>query len=285
MFFKCNNFYWGIVLIFKKLMIIGVVAIPFAVQAQKVQCPKPDQAISQSIKWYRHSAESKALYQQIYTAAGNYVEHWVGKNKPKKNSWGVIIDIDETSLDNSWYYEKCLYLSNEQEFDEHVVLPEKSTALPGVVHFTQEVKKLGGYVTMLSNRGGNYKGTLTATVNNLKKQNIAFDQVVLANYSKAPNPTDKNIRFQSVITGKYNPDFMVWDKKLPPHRVIAFLGDNIQDFPKLQQKTISHAPVDEKAFKHFGKGYFLFPNPIYGSWDALPEALVHLSSIDSRYYY
>ncbi len=48
---------------------------------------------------------------------------------------------------------------------------------------------------------------------------------------------------------------------------IAFLGDNIQDFPAMKQ-SLRDEP--ESAFEPFGKRFFVLPNPMYGSWQQTP---------------
>jgi predicted secreted acid phosphatase len=44
---------------------------------------------------------------------------------------------------------------------------------------------------------------------------------------------------------------------------VAFLGDNILDFPRLSQPA---ALAAEAALAPFGARYFILPNPMYGSW-------------------
>ena len=70
-------------------------------------------------------------------------------------------------------------------------------------------------------------------------------------------PSDKNPRFEAVARGT-TPD------GLPPLEVVAFVGDNIQDFPKLNQSLRNEA---DSAFSAFGARYFVLPNPMYGSWE------------------
>lgn len=229
--------------------------------------------IEQAVKWYRDSAEKKALYREIYLMATNYVIQKVKTEDLKPKTWGVSIDIDETTLDNSWYYRKYMDCAGrENNFSKYVVLPMQSTALPGVIEFTKKIYELGGYVTCLSNRDGSYKdkntGVLEATIKNLKKEGVYFDQVLLANNKDAKNPGDKNPRFKALETGKYNPAEMVWSNKLPAHKVIAFLGDNIQDFPRLKQNDLIDKKGTDSCFDKFGNGFFIFPNPIYGSWES-----------------
>lgn len=234
-------------------------------------------SILQSVKWYRDSAEKKASYRQVYNVGSAYVKEWVRQHHPKAKTWGVILDIDETALDNSWYFYQCSSLAaNSANFSHFVTIPQKSQALPGVVGFTHLVHQLGGYVSMVSNRDGSYADqsgmtVLQATIDNLKQQQITFDQVILANNKSAKHPGDKNPRFNAVTQGCYNPHEMVWSNKLPPHPVIAYFGDNIQDFPHLKQATAYALPDDTHQYAKFGDGYFILPNPLYGSWQTNPS--------------
>ncbi len=44
---------------------------------------------------------------------------------------------------------------------------------------------------------------------------------------------------------------------------MAFVGDNILDFPAQSQKLRGATAA---AFAAFGTRYFVVPNPMYGSW-------------------
>lgn len=227
--------------------------------------------ITQSVKWYRDSAEKKALYNQTYAEAGSYVVKFVHQHQLQKKAWGVILDIDETVLDNSWYALKCGQASlSGLNFNHYIAIPQKSVALPGAVQFINLVHQLGGYVSLVSNRDGSYSDNsgrvIDATIANLKHENIYFDQVVLANGRDSHTPKDKNPRFNAINTGQYNDKEMVWSNKLPAHKVIAYVGDNIQDFPNLKQTTMNDLSPNDSGFNVFGNGYFILPNPIYGSW-------------------
>jgi 5'-nucleotidase (lipoprotein e(P4) family) len=230
--------------------------------------------ILQADKWYRDSAEKKASYRQVYNIGSAYIKQWVAQHHPKAKTWGVVLDIDETTLDNSWYFYQCSSLTpNPADFSHFVTIPQKSQALPGVVAFTQLVHQLGGYVSLISNRDGSYVDqsgitSLEATINNLKQQQVIFDQVILANNKNSKHPSDKNPRFNAVTHGCYDANEMVWSNKLPSHQVIAYFGDNIQDFPTFKQATAYALPNDTQQYAKFGHGYFILPNPLYGSWQA-----------------
>lgn len=259
----------------KKLLIL-VLAISYISSYADSGCAPGDhkrEDIKQAVKWYRDSAEQRALYNQAYAIGSLYVIKWVKQNHPKPKTWGVILDIDETTLDNSWYFYQCTALaSKDNDFSHYVANQMKSTALPGVVRFTHLVHDLGGYVSMVSNRDGSFKddsgSVLTTTASNLKQQNVYFDQVVLANLRDSVSQYDKNPRFNSINSGKYDAKEMVWSNTLPKYKVIAYFGDNIQDFPKFKQPRMDMLDHNDKAYSVFSNGYFILPNPLYGSWES-----------------
>nr|MCX3324235.1 hypothetical protein [Bacillus paranthracis] len=114
----------------------------------------------------------------------------------------------------------------------------------------------------VSNSYGADPEIIKATEENLTKEDIYYDQILFYN-EKAKNPKDKNSRFEAVKSGKYTDDIIV-TKKLPAHAVIAYFGDNIQDFPQMTQKNMRN--VDNHKYTIFGEKYYIFPNPMYGSW-------------------
>ncbi len=236
--------------------------------------PAKDETLKQAIKWYRVSAEKKALYRQAFALGTRYVEKLVKEQKLEPKTWGVVLDVDETALDNSAYYAKYMNcLDDESVFEAHVTIQGTSVALPGVKEFTQKVHDLGGYVSMVTNRDGSFEdkegNVVDATIKMLKREGIYIDQLVTANYKDAKNPSDKNPRFKAVETGdNYDSSLMIWSNKLPAHKVIAYFGDNIQDFPLLKQKKLMDVLGESDVFNKFGNGYFILPNPMYGSWES-----------------
>jgi predicted secreted acid phosphatase len=69
-------------------------------------------------------------------------------------------------------------------------------------------------------------------------------------------PSDKNPRFEQVAAGTS-------PMGGGPLEIVAVLGDNILDFPKLSQQIRKQG---EPAFAAFGGRFFVLPNPMYGSW-------------------
>ncbi|AEE87488.1 HAD family hydrolase [Francisella tularensis subsp. novicida] len=245
----------------RKIVLIFVISIQFCfVTAYAATCNSVN---IDGVKWYHDSDEKRAIYLEIYNLAAHRIKHQVKKEHLKKGTWGVILDIDETALDNSWLeYDNYKNYSYSEEKFRQGIIEQKAKGLPGAAKLTNLVHKLGGYVSFVSNRYGGDPEIIKATEENLTKEDIYYDQILFYN-EKATNPKDKNSRFEAVKSGKYTDDIIV-TKKLPAHAVIAYFGDNIQDFPQMTQKNMRN--VDNHKYTIFGEKYYIFPNPMYGSW-------------------
>jgi 5'-nucleotidase (lipoprotein e(P4) family) len=200
--------------------------------------------------WVRNSAEYRALAIQIYRSAEAALRELVDRHDG--GEWGVILDADETVLDNSdyqkWLAETGLAFT-ESTWNEYVRL-RSSRATPGATDFTRAIRELGGRIVIVTNRD---EIVCDDTRANLTAVGIVWDAVLC----KAPDISDKNPRFEAVARGTTG-------KPLPPLAVLMFVGDNIQDFPALTQALRDAAP---DAFAEFGRRYIVLPNPMYGSFE------------------
>src|SRR5688572_30274329 len=96
------------------------------------QLPPPRET---GIKYFRDSAEYAALARQVYRVASERVAE--SAKGLRGGSWAVILDIDETALDNSTYQlERAAYsLPYESESWIAWVKREQAAAIPGVRDF------------------------------------------------------------------------------------------------------------------------------------------------------
>jgi 5'-nucleotidase (lipoprotein e(P4) family) len=220
--------------------------------------PPPPAAVErkllpESIRWVRTAAEHRAMFLQVYAAATARVrEHAAGR---APGSWAVILDADETILDNSTYQMRraAVGLGFTPETWDAWVREERATALPGAAAFLATVRELGGRIAIVTNRDD---VVCPATRRNMEALRLAADMVLC----RVKGVSDKNPRFESVQKGTATPG-------LGPLDVVAWIGDNIQDFPGLAQ-DVRGQPAD--ALAAFGRTYFMLPNPMYGSWERLP---------------
>lgn len=205
------------------------------------------------IHWFRNSAEHGALLLQIYRNAGDQLRELARGQAP--DTWAVILDADETVLDNSLYQVRITQRGERfaSETWNAWVREARATALPGSMEFVQLVRQLGGRVAIVTNRD---EIVCPETRQNLRMLRILVDVVLC----KPEGPSDKNPRFRAVAQGTAAPG-------LPPLRVLMYVGDNIQDFPTLTQE-VRNAPAS--ALERFGRSYFMLPNPMYGSWERNP---------------
>jgi len=84
-------------------------------------------------------------------------------------------------------------------------------------------------------------------------------------FADGQDDSNKTPRFNAVIKGDYSN--IIATEKLPPIKVVAWFGDNMQDFPNTKQPDAIQQDPNGKYFNKFGQEYFSFPNPTYGSWE------------------
>lgn len=204
--------------------------------------------LGDGIQWFRTSAEYRALTMSTYRAATEAVTA-AAKGKAR-DSWAVVLDADETVLDNSAFQRDLA--KDTAPFTEELwatfVHQRSSVPIPGAKDFLDRVKELGGRIAIVTNR---FNVLCDDTRENFRMEKLPFD-VILCRVGGS----DKDPRFESAATG-----LGFGDNKA--REVVAFVGDNIQDFPTLKQ-SLRDAP--DSAFDAFGKKYFILPNPMYGSW-------------------
>lgn len=237
-------------------MLLALVAAGACASAPEPAPPAPVAVpiqLPNEIHWVRSSAEHRAIFLQVYGNATEDLER-LAAGLPA-GSWAVIMDADETILDNSLFelerFREGWDYSEERW--NHYVRRQVSTALPGAAEFVRRVHALGGRVAVVTNRE---EQVCPETRGNLDRLGIRVDIVLC----RPPGASDKNPRFEAVARGTATAD-------LPPLRVVMWIGDNIQDFPALSQ-DIRTAPPE--AFAEFGRRYYLLPNPMYGSWERNP---------------
>src|SRR4029079_9384697 len=102
--------------------------------------------------WFRSAAEYKAIAISTYRAAGEAVTNAV-KGKAR-DSWAVVLDADETVLDNSFFQRDLA--RGTAPFSEEMwatfVHQRSSVPVPGAKAFLDHVKDLGGRIAIVTNR-------------------------------------------------------------------------------------------------------------------------------------
>ena len=214
--------------------------------------PAPSTApLPDAIRWTRDSAEHRALFLQVYRAATAQVEREAAARAA--GTWAVVLDADETVLDNSLYQVERARAG--QPFDAASwtawCARREAVPLPGASAFLSRVRALGGRIAIVTNRSATECPDTEAV---FRAQGLAHDALLC---KPDAGPSDKNPRFEAVERG-------TTPAGLPPLEVVAFVGDNILDFP---EKTQAIRDRGDEAFADFGARFFVLPNPMYGSWE------------------
>ncbi len=229
---------------FFRRKILTVLALAgFLVPFKSHAAPPKAARFSSALNWVTKSREYKAVCLQTYANAWEKV---AAAAKKQKGPWAIVMDLDETVLDNSGY-QRRLEMSGEaysQESWEKWVIEEKSGLVPGAKEFIAKVRKLpSARFIFISNRYDRNTGHSQA---NLKKLGLSSDNDI---YLLRKDRADlKSIRRKEVLTGTGRM------KKHGAFKVLAWFGDAAHDMP------------DDLKLK-WGTHKFMMPNPVYGNWD------------------
>lgn len=227
----------------------------FAVIIALFLCPTTSLASDAlETRWFRDSVEYSTLTQQTYRMALEAVKI----NEKTHKNWAVVLDVDETVLDNSAYQLERHAYGDSFDMTTWNAWCERRAAqrIPGVKGFLDAIRKLGGHIIFVSNR---HVVTQEATIDTLKHQALweKGDIICLKTDDEAYT---KIVRRTEARTGQG-----LCTIKNKPMSLLAYLGDNIHDFPEDGEES-----QEGGRDALFGMRYFLFPNPMYGSWSRKP---------------
>ena len=170
----------------------------------------------------------------------------------------VIMDIDETVLDNSPYQARLVH--DGAQYDEVTwagwVAEKKAAALPGVVDFARAATARGITIVYISNRAQHLD---EATIANLRSVGMPVNDpsvfLGLGTHVEGceQHGSEKNCRRQRV--GR-------------EYRVLMQFGDQLGDFVQVLSNTADgRASLLREHGDWFGERWWMLPNPTYGSWE------------------
>lgn len=224
-----------------------------------------------ALTWVQNSAEYRLLAEQTYRAAliqlaiGVKDKKWtadevqIEKGDYEDKTPAVILDVDETVLDNSAYNARNIMegKSYSTESWNAWCLEEKADVIPGALEFTRAARGLGVKVFFVTNRRDVVK---KATINNLNALGFqATSENVLTKNADAGRGDDKVSRRAMVARD---------------HRIVLLIGDSMSDLcsnmDAENQKDRNLAAIEKT--KRFGSRWVMMPNPVYGGWQrVLPK--------------
>ena len=224
-----------------------------------------------AVAWTQTALEHDLIYQEVFRSAQAQL---LGALKDKQ--WdalppedriapfrqlkpAVILDIDETVLDNSPYQARLVRKGGEFNEADWAAWckEERARALPGAVAFTQFAAQHGIAVLYISNRAQDLD---EATLDNLRKAGLPVSgpDAFLGLGTILPGcdqvGTEKSCRRQLVSQH---------------YRVLMQFGDQLGDFVAVLSNTPAGRAQAMAPYRDWiGSRWFVLPNPTYGSWDS-----------------
>ena len=188
------------------------------------------------IRWVVKSSEYEMLCKKIYSEATIQTKK-IYSNKKQ----AIIMDLDETVLDNSTYQVENFNKGQTFNMDSWSawVNRKEASLVPGVKEYIDLVRDLGIQLIFISNR---MDERLEVTKGNMRKLDIYDEKDI---YLLRLNKQDKkDIRREEVFNGTNRMS------EYGPFDVILYIGDAMGDFPKDNTTT----------------NKYILPNPMYGKW-------------------
>jgi 5'-nucleotidase (lipoprotein e(P4) family) len=214
-----------------------------------------------SVLWFQKAGEAKALYYQGYNIGRMRLDDLL-KKKPKGGlKPAVVLDIDETILDNSPYQARTIVRKKPYPLSwDDWITSAKGRLLPGALEFLNYADSKGVTIFYISNRKETQK---QATIMNLQAvgapQADARHVLLLQ-----PNEKGKEMRRQYVAK---------------THDILLLFGDNLGDFSGFDGLTVPERLRAVDRYKEeFGRKLIVFPNPMYGDWEGAVYRYDHTKS-------
>jgi len=217
-------------------------------QSVSSSCDTTQNNLLLPVVWYQSSAEMEALYIQGFNIAKMQLSEAVKKEKGKL---AVVVDIDETMLNNSPIEAEFIKQNKgySKSFWNEWTSKSAAEPTPGSLDFATFAKNKGVEIFYISNRDSSEIGV---TITNLQKVGFPFADSLHCLFKTATS--NKEARRMRVSQD---------------HNIVLLIGDNLGDFSEVfdfRRGNLGKEDVDSLK-SLFGSRYIILPNPMYGDWD------------------
>ena len=213
-----------------------------------------------AVVWQNTSAEAYWLYQQSYDYATWKLEarlqdidaekQMVDSAEWDRRPLAVVVDIDETVLDNSPYQVNTVRRGRTFDQAEWKEWTDKAIAKasPGALQFLQQAQYWGCEVFYITNRDVREKAS---TLKSLSELGFPFaDEAHLLLMEGTSDKTERRAR----VAARYH--------------VVLLVGDQLRDFDeRFKDRTVNHGrDVVDAMSDSLSRYFILLPNPMYGTY-------------------
>lgn len=210
-----------------------------------------------AVLWTQSSAEYRALAFQTFSLAKLRLDQDLAQHRshrPKAKPPAIIVDADETVLDNSRFQAELILRGAAYTPQAWTAWCDRAEAgaVPGAVEFLSYAFQHGVRVFYITNRRQTEKAGTVANLKKLGFPDVSEESVMIREQGST---SSKEARRQSVRAR---------------YRLVLLVGDNLNDFnDDFAGKSIADrkAQVDRER-ADFGSQYIVLPNPMYGDWES-----------------
>src|SRR5215510_3090438 len=136
-----------------RLLLVSLTLIALTVPVTLAQQPANNEYQTGAVLWMQASGERAALSYQAFQLARMMLDRDLRTSRSRMKR-ALIVDIDETILDNSRY--QAWLIKNRQNFSDQTWLDwvnrSEATAIPGAVEFLNYANARGVKVFYITNR-------------------------------------------------------------------------------------------------------------------------------------
>jgi 5'-nucleotidase (lipoprotein e(P4) family) len=205
--------------------------------------------LTMAVLYQQTAAEYRALCYQAFNVAKYQLDQNLRIMGLQKQQ-AIVLDIDETVLDNSPYEAKCILenVSYPDYWDEWMNA-SNAKPVPGALEFLKYAESKGIEVYYITNRKEKYR---EQTLKNLKSLDFPFAQ------------NDHLFMKTDESSKKARRDVVSETRK-----IILLIGDNLNDFSEVfEKKSVSERfELTDENQQEFGKRFIVLPNAMYGEWE------------------
>lgn len=203
-----------------------------------------------AVAYQQTAAEYRALCYQAYNLAKYMLDKDLSDRKINLPRC-VVLDIDETVLDNSPYEAKCILerIAYPNKWSEWI-LKSRAKAIPGALDFIKYAIANGVEIYFVTNRKETER---EATISNLK--DAGFGNIEDSHLLMKSDDNSKEARRMKIKETRH---------------ISLLFGDSLADFTAdFDGKHSSQERKDlvDKVKREFGSRFIVLPNPMYGDWE------------------
>lgn len=218
--------------------------------ANNMDLQNPNEHLVMATLWYQRASECRALYHQAFNAARLSLDKQLANYSGNK-ALAVVVDIDETVLDNSPFETNSIRTGKTFTPDAWKEWTDmaKASATPGSLEFLKYAESKGVETFYISNRDTSATHTTLQNLISLGFPYADKDHILLKTNT-------------SIKTDRRN-------KVSETHEILILAGDNIGDFDEILENRSNNFGFNlVDSLKHeFGNRFIVLPNPMYGSWE------------------